>query len=459
MSYIGNDLATDQIFLPDGVGAISRTIPSKLKDIVSVKDFGAVGDGVADDTAAIQAALDATQAISFPAGTYKVTSTLLVKNHNKVVYGNNSVIAYTGTGWVINAQLVGGTLFPQYLQLNDLYIASGPNATGGIYWRFSYGTAKNISVQIPVTNQIAWQIGCDSAATGAYYNQFQNCNVQVYVGITAGVANQKGWVFEVVAVSGIAPNTNTFVGGRTSQTKIAWSISGLNNRLIGPTVEGTESGGTCFVIANAIQPLACGYNHITSPYVEGLAGANAFSIASGYYNAIVYPFVTSTGGGTVFSDTAVGTTLLNESGYRFPNYRSPDSQTLDAYKEGTWTPSLFALGGGTASYAYAGGTYTQIGNRILFDGYIGLSSVGTLSGAVKLVLPFQASSTNIFSAIAFARTSAISGGYPVLGGEITASATRAYLILSNVTGSSTGVLQASQLANSSEFSFSGHYII
>jgi hypothetical protein len=42
----------------------------KLAQFVSVKDFGAVGDGVANDTAAIQAALDVGQDVYFPGGVY-----------------------------------------------------------------------------------------------------------------------------------------------------------------------------------------------------------------------------------------------------------------------------------------------------------------------------------------------------------------------------------------------------
>ncbi len=72
---VSADLVT---YTPSGSGAVARSAASKFGDVVSVKDFGAVGDGVADDTAAIQAALAASNNVSFPFGTYRITNTISI---------------------------------------------------------------------------------------------------------------------------------------------------------------------------------------------------------------------------------------------------------------------------------------------------------------------------------------------------------------------------------------------
>ena len=66
-------------FTPSDSGAVTRTVSSKLADILSVKDFGAVGNGTTDDTAAFQAAIAASSGtILVPTGDYRITSTLTV---------------------------------------------------------------------------------------------------------------------------------------------------------------------------------------------------------------------------------------------------------------------------------------------------------------------------------------------------------------------------------------------
>jgi hypothetical protein len=64
-------------YTPAGIGAVTTTVQNKLRQYsVTPQDFGAVGDGVADDTAAIQAAWASGNNIYFPSGQYKVTSSL-----------------------------------------------------------------------------------------------------------------------------------------------------------------------------------------------------------------------------------------------------------------------------------------------------------------------------------------------------------------------------------------------
>jgi hypothetical protein len=98
-------------FLQAGTGATQRTALAKLRDTVSVKDFGAVGDGVANDTAAVQAAITAVQAtnggsVYFPTGNYKITSSLLITG------GNISLIGLPGAKPTLTNAIVGSAVDP-----------------------------------------------------------------------------------------------------------------------------------------------------------------------------------------------------------------------------------------------------------------------------------------------------------------------------------------------------------
>ena len=85
---IGSTSADLVTYTPAGTGAVARSAQSKFRDIVSVKDFGAVGDGVTNDTTAFVNAFATGKATYAPAGTYLVS--ILDIPSNTFLFGDGS---------------------------------------------------------------------------------------------------------------------------------------------------------------------------------------------------------------------------------------------------------------------------------------------------------------------------------------------------------------------------------
>ena len=92
-------------FQPAGAAAVPRTVQEKLRESVSVKDFGAVGDGIADDAEAIQAACNynPSGAVIFPPGVYIVSQMISVPPSVVLIGSGKAATVKQGNGANLDA--------------------------------------------------------------------------------------------------------------------------------------------------------------------------------------------------------------------------------------------------------------------------------------------------------------------------------------------------------------------
>lgn len=83
-------------YTPGGAGGSTRSVQDRLRETVSIKDYGAVGDGVADDTTAFTLAFAAAggKNIRFPAGRYIVSqATATVAGTHLIGEGDVTIVS------------------------------------------------------------------------------------------------------------------------------------------------------------------------------------------------------------------------------------------------------------------------------------------------------------------------------------------------------------------------------
>lgn len=166
-------------FLQSGTGAVATTVQTKLRESVSVKDFGAVGDGTTDDTVAIQAAVTYAAANNFiltgtGTGTCLITSTISISSgvvnwanlktkssgittHCFALSGTVSSVDITGCSFDANNQAYA------HLRIDSLSNVNINNNT----FKNSYGVGTSYGVWIRDTSQVLVSGNTFDGASGA----------------------------------------------------------------------------------------------------------------------------------------------------------------------------------------------------------------------------------------------------------------------------------------------------
>jgi len=269
--------AANVVFTPSGTGAVTTTVQAKLRETVSVKDFGAVGDGTTDDTAAIQAAINTGSNLVFPTGSYRCANLTQSTTFQRFyAYGfvalqknaNGPIITSTGNDVEFNGiSFRGESSTPAYTGHN--VVSSGNNLrliNCGSRWAFARAVlATGSHVQIIGTCDIYQTT--DSSATGY--------DIEIGISGTSTLYHELVGVYSGQNTGGIKlidVGSHTIHGGQFGKLYIASGTSpaGVNG---GKTIGARILGNVTVEISTAIFT-ANQFGTVTITFVAGTSGCS-----------------------------------------------------------------------------------------------------------------------------------------------------------------------------------------
>lgn len=172
--YLGlYDAGTQVSFIQSGTGAVSRTSQNKMREIVSVMDFGALGDNSHDDAAAIQAAVDSVSlgSVYFPPGAYKISTEITItKTSGITLYGAGRDATY---------------IIPTVDHINCFSIAQDKNVV-----------IENMTLAAGITKTAGAGILVNGTSSGTYNSGSRFKNLTIYEQYE-GIDIEKGDLFWV----------------------------------------------------------------------------------------------------------------------------------------------------------------------------------------------------------------------------------------------------------------------
>ena len=284
-------------------GAVAQTVQTKLEQYVSVKDFGAVGDGVTDDTAAIQACYDACPGFVIDHGngdTFLITATLNM--YTGSIYTGRSAIKAADNALINSAILLGTSVTD--VTVTGLELNGNADNDGADYGVWLNGGARNSveSAYIHDTAQagIVLQSEAESTATG---NSLKNCGRANSVAGTPATDNHGIMAYSI----GATPCKNITIVNNTIDTAYRKGITTysaapgilssviINNNMVincglGAIYTGNAPGGTpqdgIVICGNVLRNSYANLQLID--LVNSVAANNIINASSSPYGIYIY---------------------------------------------------------------------------------------------------------------------------------------------------------------------------
>ena len=141
-------------YLPAGTGAVATDVQTVLRETVSVTRFGAVGDGVTDDTAAVQLALNFSKNVTFPptSSYYKLTNQLNPQA-GSVIFAYGATLRWTSFGTSL-----AGSVAACAQTGNGIRLLNNTKLFGGTYQVAGVASPSDVSIPAASFSGAFWNI-------------------------------------------------------------------------------------------------------------------------------------------------------------------------------------------------------------------------------------------------------------------------------------------------------------
>lgn len=432
-------------YTSSATGAVSRTAQSKIGEWLSVKDFGATGNGSTDDYAAIilaySAAVASGKSLAFPPGTYVLGTNWVISTGGVRIFAIGLVILkFTNAGKALSIDAgASANIYDVHFGTadNPFLITGNASTTDAIYWRGTHHSSlyakawncitafrsefavlNDFGITASVNELFAtsvlvptYGIYCDHRSVGedTAANNFHN---PILEGIKTGAGEgiHLKYTLRNKVFGGTSEGNN--VGLIADSTAVGDTVNGLYLEQIslnGFDISGQHitindpyvgTGGTtpsafwCVVRSGATDCLISGGD---IPGITIQTGAVRTQCIGGSHT--VAPFI---------SDSGTDSLLINAAASLFANgakFGAGTTYTLDYYDAGTFTATIVPASGSVtlnASYQTLG--WVKIGRLVTITGVLLVSGVSSPTGVTYIAgLPFAPDSSNASGAGVAAR--------------------------------------------------------